>query len=67
MGDNDDIKIGNVHGNVTVSKNQNGGVTAHYIKIESSHKNKKIALVVTLIGIIGTIVTFLTYFGINPF
>ena len=61
------IRIGNVKRDVIISQDQSGGTTAHETKTASDKKTSKSKWsIITVIVIIASIATILTYFGIRP-
>ncbi|HZY36731.1 MAG TPA: hypothetical protein VFE53_08795 [Mucilaginibacter sp.] len=62
------ININNVKGNVVVSNNQSGGITAngHNIIPPSAKRKPFYNNVILWVGLIGSILTILAYFGLQP-
>ncbi|OGU79768.1 MAG: hypothetical protein A2499_09860 [Stygiobacter sp. RIFOXYC12_FULL_38_8] len=63
---NKHIEIHKVEGNVVISQDQKGGVTTNSINSFQMSTKRKWSLIVLFIGLIASVVTILTYFGINP-
>ena len=66
---NSDIYVKKVSGNIIISQGQKGGVTAHDNIIGNS-KPKGISFFkkkyVIIIGLVGSVLTILAYFGLQP-
>ena len=61
------IRIGNVKGDVTISQDQSGGTTAHETGTATDKKPSKSKWsIITVIFVVASIVTILTYFGVKP-
>ncbi len=61
------IRIGNVKGDVIISQDQSGGTTAHETRTATGKTPSKFKLsIITVIFVVASIVTVLTYFGVKP-
>ena len=67
--DKPNITIGKVKGDVTISQDQSGGITAHSnnaLSEDAPRRKTSITQIVVIIGLVSSIVTVLAYFGIKP-
>jgi len=62
------IRIGNVKRDIIISQDQSGGTTAHKTRTATGKKSSKSkwSIIITVILVVASIVTILTYLGIRP-